>query len=64
LFEVTVRSVVGTVYETDSIDSVDPRIAAYQIIANADMTGTFEFPLEDGQIETVVVSRSVEPKTV
>lgn len=52
LFEVVVKSVVGTVYAGDQYPA---RVAAFLLIAESGLNGVFEFPTEDGRVERVTV---------
>lgn len=56
LFEVTVKSVIGKV--TAGGQFSNPRVAAFVLIAEAGMVGEFSFPMEDGGVETVMVTQS------
>lgn len=54
LFEVTVTSVIGKVRAGGHLN---PRVAAFILIAEAGITGEYSFPAEDGGVEVVTVKQ-------
>lgn len=56
-FVVTVKSVIGRV-TLDGSGELDPRAAAFVLIAKSGMLGEFEFPCEDGSgMEVITVEK-------
>ena len=59
-FDVVVEAVIGTV-TLDPMGTVSPHRAAFDLIAQHDMQGTFKFPMADGR--TCVVEVGYEGPT-
>lgn len=57
LFDVTVRTVIGTVTSDFDVAPVflTPQQVAFKMINDYDSEGTFEFPTQDGRIMRVTV---------